>query len=331
MPGESARRSVIRVTRQTANDLYVLSQGTRRIPEANLTGTGSIGQPPADGLSPLGCNAPHGKTKRLDGLSRGCIGLRRVPTVENMKRVNCFRSHALKNKSPSAEVTPPWRVFFEVVSTVVMLLLAAALVWERAASSGQPRQPQAGPLVAVPDDPITIGTAPVLGNTTAAVAIVEFADFECSACVTFATDTEPALIREYVDTGRVALVFKHYPLQIHPQAKAVAAAAWCAGEQGKFWQAHNRLFRKIKIPDLAGEIGLDVRRYDACIAGPGPAAHVESDRIEGDALQLRATPTFLFGTLLPDGRMKVIDVLIGAHPIDRFKEILVRLLDSSPS
>lgn len=225
-----------------------------------------------------------------------------------------------------ARKTPRWRVIFEIVSTVTMLVLAAALVWEGRARLRAP-QPPPQPIVPVPKDPISIGTAPVRGDRSAGVAIIEFADFECSACASFARDVEPALLRDYVDTGKAVIVFKHFPLPIHRKATGTAAAAWCAGEQGRFWQAHDRLYAQTQPQNLATEVDLDVPRYNACLAGPGSAQGVEADRVEGEALHIRGTPTFFVGKLAPNGLVQVTDTMIGAEALERFRGIVDRLLN----
>ena len=87
------------------------------------------------------------------------------------------------------------------------------------------------------------GHLPQLGKTNAKVAIVEFSDFECPFCKQFFNETFSQIKREYIDTGKVAFYFRHYPLtSIHPNAQIAAEATECANEQGKFWQFHDMLF-----------------------------------------------------------------------------------------
>jgi protein-disulfide isomerase len=221
--------------------------------------------------------------------------------------------------------TPRWRVHFEVASTVVMLVLAATFLWQNR-TRVLPPPPPPEVIVEVPKNPIKIGTAPVLGNRSAPVAIVEFADFECPACAKFTSNVEPALRRDYIDNGRVAIVFKNFPLAIHPEAKAAAAAAWCAGEQGRFWEAHDWLFTGNQHRALAGAIGLDLPTYNGCFADARSMERVESERVEGEALKIRATPTFFLGKLTPDGLVQVTDAMKGAGSLQRFKTVLDRLL-----
>lgn len=88
------------------------------------------------------------------------------------------------------------------------------------------------------------GKLPVLGKDSAKLTIVEFSDFQCPFCESFFTGTYPQLKKNYIDTGKVKLAFRHYPLTgIHPNAQRAHEAAECANEQGKFWEYHDLLFK----------------------------------------------------------------------------------------
>jgi len=216
-----------------------------------------------------------------------------------------------------------------------MVVLAGAVVWQGRARfySAPPVAPLPPSLLPVPKEAIAIGEGNLRGARSAHVAIIEFADFACSACAKFATDVEPALLREYVDTGRVVFVFKNFPLQIHPEARAAARAAWCAAKQGKFWQVHDRFFEvqkqssQIDLQAVARDVGLDMYPYTACLAGKEADQQVEIERNQGVALKVTATPTFFIGTVTPDGRVQVTGMLLGAQSLPRFKEILDRFLN----
>jgi len=81
------------------------------------------------------------------------------------------------------------------------------------------------------------------GSEDAKVVLVEFGDFECPYCGQFWKETEGQIIKDYVDTGKVLLVFKHLPLfTVHPNAVNAAHAAYCAAEQGKFWEMHDLMY-----------------------------------------------------------------------------------------
>jgi protein-disulfide isomerase len=88
------------------------------------------------------------------------------------------------------------------------------------------------------------GHLPVLGNEKAKITIVEFSDFQCPFCERFFIDTLPQLKKEYLDTGKAQLTFRHFPLtSIHPNAQKAHEASECANEQGKFWEYHDLLFQ----------------------------------------------------------------------------------------
>lgn len=88
------------------------------------------------------------------------------------------------------------------------------------------------------------GHLPILGDQNAKITIVEFSDFQCPFCESFFTSTFPELKKNYIDTGKVKLAFRHYPLtSIHPNAETAHNAAECANEQGKFWEYHDLLFK----------------------------------------------------------------------------------------
>lgn len=231
--------------------------------------------------------------------------------------------------------TPRWRTLFETGSTVAMLALASLLVWQgrdRFTGSATARSPIPIPSAPVPTEPVRIDESATLGAPSAPLAVIEYADFECSACVKFVKEFKPALQREYIDTGRVRFVFKHFPLPMHQRAPVAAAAAWCADRQGKFWRMHDWLFASpLNLDDAAllkpaVDVGLDLAAYNSCRTGEEAARQVQASRSEGEALQVPATPAFFFGRVTADGRVRVSETMTGARSVEVFKEILDRLL-----
>lgn len=205
----------------------------------------------------------------------------------------------------------------------------------RGAMQGVARPPrQAPPPPEIPAEPVSLSGAQTRGSRDATLAVIEFSDFQCPYCTRFTQGAYADLVREYVDTGRVLLAFRHLPLdQIHPLARKAAEAAECAGRQGKFWEMHDRLFidpTKLSITDLhahAATVGLQGNAFERCLAGEA-ADRVTQDVAEAARLQVYGTPGFLIGTMTSDGRVRVTDRLSGAQPIQAFKAILDRLLAS---
>lgn len=90
---------------------------------------------------------------------------------------------------------------------------------------------------------VEIGDAPVKGSSDAPITMIEYSDFECPFCGRFFSQTFPTIQSEYIDTGKVRFVYKHFPLRsIHANAQKAAEASICARDQNKFWEYHDKLF-----------------------------------------------------------------------------------------
>jgi protein-disulfide isomerase len=147
---------------------------------------------------------------------------------------------------------------------------------------------------------------PFIGDPGAKVTMVEFIDYQCPSCRSFWKETEPRLKREYIDTGKVRLVFKDFPVvQLHPDAMFAAMAVRCANDLGKYWQYRNEMFRqqqtgdevvRFTIKDLkkwAGAIGLDAVSFNSCLDSSRHRGEVIQDQSDGAAIGVQGTPTFL--------------------------------------
>jgi protein-disulfide isomerase len=146
-----------------------------------------------------------------------------------------------------------WRAL-EKASTLAVLVVAA-VVLARAAWPGEPESGSPGrrPFV-LPEKPVSIEGAERLGSPTARLAMIVFSDFECPFCGKFAKETWPLLRAEFVDSGKMVVVFRNLPLPIHASASNAAIAALCAGREGRFWPMHDLIFRdrsKLSDSDLA--------------------------------------------------------------------------------
>ena len=138
-----------------------------------------------------------------------------------------------------------------------------------------------------------------MGNPQSPLTVVEFADFECPVC----GRTEPAvqeIRRKYGD--RVRFVFRQFPLtKIHRDAQKAAEASECAAEQGKFWEAEEKLYAgqsdlsEPALERIAGALALDQARFHQCLATGAMTARVTRDAADARALGLRGTPTFFIG------------------------------------
>jgi protein-disulfide isomerase len=172
-----------------------------------------------------------------------------------------------------------------------------------------------------------------VGSRQAQLGMIEYSDFECPFCSRFATDVMPTLKREYVETGKLMIVFRHLPLEIHDQAEGAAVASVCAGKQEHFWQAHDALFtlpsalQVERLQSLGAALGLDIPTYHECLDAEATRALVAADKGEAARLGITGTPTFLLGTLEQGVQVRVVEALTGAKPIAAFRAAIERLLD----
>jgi protein-disulfide isomerase len=163
---------------------------------------------------------------------------------------------------------------------------------------------------------------PELGPKDAPVTIVEFGDFQCPYCKK-AEDSLKQVRGKYGD--KVRLIYMDFPLSFHPNAMPAAEAAHCAGDQGKFWQFHDAVFDaqpNIAAPDLkaaAGKLGLDVKKFSACLDQHKYLSAVQHDQQQGSSLGVDGTPAFFV-----NGRF-----LSGAVPAGDFEEIVDEELSTS--
>jgi len=175
------------------------------------------------------------------------------------------------------------------------------------------------------------------GPSNAPINIVEFSDYQCPYCIRFFRDTMPLIEQEYINTGKVKYVFRNLPLEsIHPFAVKAAEAADCAGEQGKFWQMHRRLFSNQEAlgpADLqlhAQSIGLDLTRFNQCLSGGSHAPAIRKGAEEAFSAGIQGTPAFVIGVRNEkdpsDPNIKVVSIISGAQPYSVFQAAINNLL-----
>ncbi len=155
-------------------------------------------------------------------------------------------------------------------------------------------------------------TDPVRGSASAPVTIVEFSDYQCPFCAR----VTPVLARIRDTYGdRVRLVWKDFPLdEIHPRANELAQAARCAGDQGKYWEFHDRVFAEQAaagtrpLEEYARALGINAQTFAECLTSKRHARAVTVAQDDGQRLSVDSTPT-----LFINGRR-----IAGAHPYEVF-------------
>ncbi|MFE9409449.1 DsbA family protein [Streptomyces sp. NPDC006704] len=230
-----------------------------------------------------------------------------------------------KNTRPAAKSRKPFMIGAAVVAAAAVLGIASYQ-----ASSPDPRPTVAGS--AAPSSPEgaasgypelmklarrDAGDPLAQGRADAPVVMIEYADFKCSYCGKFARDTEPALVKKYVDDGTLRIEWRNFPI-FGAESEAAARGAWAAGRQGRFWQFHasayaqgakEKGFGADRLKELAGEAGVpDAARFAADLDSDAAKAAVKKDQDEAYGLGTSSTPSFLInGT-----------PLAGAQPMDEF-------------
>lgn len=168
----------------------------------------------------------------------------------------------------------------------------------------------------------TQGDPTAIGAVSAPVVMVAYSDFQCPFCGKFARDTEPALIREFVDTGVLRIEWRDFPY-LGPESTTSALAGRAAAAQGKFWQFHDVLCakeRKVNSGELtdtaltrvAADLGLDVARFRADMASQAVGDAVQADFKQGQQVGVSGTPAFIInGT-----------PVLGAQPLAQFQQVI---------
>ncbi len=188
------------------------------------------------------------------------------------------------------------------------------------------------PTVQEADPPkITMNTflangSPILGNPDAPVTLVEFGDYQCHFCNVFFHSTEDDILKNYVETGKVRMIFKDYNI-IGPDSISASHGAHCADDQGLFWEYHDILYSNWtgenngwasskNLVKFAQEIDLDMDEWSECIKNKPYSQIILTSNEDAKNLEITGTPTFF--VIGPDGKTTRIS---GAQPYEVFENI----------
>lgn len=164
---------------------------------------------------------------------------------------------------------------------------------------------------------------PVLGDPEAKVTIIEFSDFQCPFCARYTLETFPQIKQAYVDTGKIKVAFKNFPLSNHAYAEISAEASECANDQGKFWEYKKTLFENqqaLSASDLkkyAKDLGIDEEQFNNCLDSKKYSEEVAQDLQDGIASGVTGTPTFFING----------EKLVGALPFSEFQKVIEEKLN----
>jgi len=173
--------------------------------------------------------------------------------------------------------------------------------------------------------------SPILGNPNAPVTLVEFGDYQCKFCNVFFHSTEDDILKNYVETGRVKMIFKDYNI-IGPDSISASHGAHCANDQGLFWEYHDILYSNWtgenngwasseNLVKFAQEIGLDMDEWSECTTNGSHSQTILASNEDARSLEITGTPAFF--VIGPDGKTTRI---FGAQPFEVFENIFEKEL-----
>lgn len=175
-------------------------------------------------------------------------------------------------------------------------------------------------------DIITDNSSPLLGSKDATITMVEFGDYQCFYCHKFFNNTESNIVKNYIDTGKVKMVFKDFTI-IGQDSVSAANAAHCAQEQGKFWEYHDILYNNwsgentgwasaTNLAQFAKQVGLTQDQFNQCMTQAKYMPVVRGSVSDANTLGLTGTPDFFI--IGPDNSVTKV---VGAQPYEVFDEI----------
>jgi protein-disulfide isomerase len=221
------------------------------------------------------------------------------------------------------------------IITIVAAFLVFAVVW-----------PQIKPIAEIVSvEPMSrpVVDRNTAGDPNAPIKIEEFADYQCPFCERFFEQTEPLLVEHYVATGKVQLVYRSMGNWVsrnvgggRTESQDSAAAAYCAADQGKFWEMHDALFANVlgedvgsftdrRLAAIAEKVGLDMTEFNDCYNSGKYADEVQQDLEDGTAAGITGTPGFLI-TYTVNGETKT-QTISGAESFSTFQVKLEEILN----
>lgn len=210
-----------------------------------------------------------------------------------------------------------------IISGAILYSKSAPISGGSAAIAGRPNLAQ----VSTDDDP-------VLGDKNAPLTLIEFSDYECPFCKRSFDQVLPELKKNYIDTGKLKLVYRDFPLSFHANAHKEAEAAECARSQSDdatYFKFHDQIFTRTtsngyglalsQLPIIAQSLGLNVSQFERCLDSGKFKGEVDKDTDDGSAAGVSGTPAWFIGKSSKDGTIDGT-LVVGAQPFSTFKIII---------
>ena len=195
-----------------------------------------------------------------------------------------------------------------------------------------PEMDQIGPKKITMDTFLSNGS-PILGDPDAPITLVEFGDYQCHYCNVFFQSIEKDIVKNYVDTGKVKIIFKDYNIIGEDSVKA-SQGAHCANDQGLFWEYHDILYSNWtgenngwasseNLAIFAQQIGLNMNKWSECMNKGSYSQTILKSNDDARTLELTGTPAFFI--INSEGK---VSKLFGAQPFEVFKKIFDEQLEN---
>lgn len=227
--------------------------------------------------------------------------------------------------------------YYVIIPVVIAIIAVSAYLWyphenslntsqSQTSSDTQSTQQQTPQSNTLSAQTLIENGSPMLGNPNAKITIVEWGDYQCTYCHLFHQNTKDQLIQEYVNTGKVNFVFRDFPLN-GPDSVLAAEAAYCAGDQNKYWQYHDELYNnwggertgwvnQKSLDQFATNVGLDLNQFDQCMNDKKYENRVFDNQKFGQEIGIDGTPSFVIFN------NKTITKVVGAQPFSVFEQVL---------
>ena len=195
-----------------------------------------------------------------------------------------------------------------------------------------PKIQDKGPVKITMDTFVSNGS-PILGDSNAPITLVEFGDYQCHYCHVFFDSIEENIIKNYVETGKVKMIFKDYNIIGEDSIKA-SQGAHCANDQGLFWEYHDILYSNWtgenngwasseNLAIFAQQIDLNMDKWSECMNKGSHSQIILKSNDDARTLELTGTPAFFI--INSEGE---VSKLFGAQPFEVFKKIFDNQLEN---
>jgi len=199
---------------------------------------------------------------------------------------------------------------------IAAVLIAGSVIYSTGAKNGSGGSSNSNPENQAAVSPELSSADVILGDPKAPITMIEYSDFQCPFCGRFYSQTEPSLKEQYVKTGKVRFIYRHFAF-LGPESRAAAEAAECAKDQSKFWEYHDAIFNaevadgkehngnlnRDLFLDIAENIGLNLGSFTSCLDSNKYAQKVADDYSGAQALGVKATPTVFVNNVKIEGAL----------------------------